>query len=119
MSKPEILEKAPMNLVEVKSSLEKIRKANPDVELNFRAQKTEEYAQDFAKITLKKSEELFSQLQALEIPRLKEQHLHKLIDLMPGSDRQVKVILTGYHLTITAENAKKIAETIAPFLPKR
>lgn len=117
MTKPEVLEKTAMNVVEVKAALEKIREKEP--ELNFRAAKTEEYAQDFAKISLKEAKELYEKLKGLEIPRLRETHLHKLIDVMPVSDKHVKIVLASYNVTPTAENCKKIAETIAEFAPRR
>ena len=117
MSKAEVLEKSPMNVVEVKAALEKIKAS--ETELNFRAAKTEEYAQDFAKISLKEARELLDALKALEIPRLKEQHLHKFIDILPTSEKHVKIILNGYNVTLTAEQAKKIADVIAEYAPKR
>ncbi len=117
MSKPEILEKTPTNIVEVKAALEKIKEKEP--ELNFRAAKTEEYAQDFAKISLKQSRELLAKLQALEIPRIRDAHFHKLIDIMPVSDKHVKIVLASYNVTPTAENCKKLAETIAEYAPKK
>ena len=117
MSKPELLEKIPMNVVEVKAALEKIKAKEP--ELNFRAAKTDEYAQDFAKITLAEARELFDKLKALEIPRVKDTHLHKLIDIMPVSEKHVKIILSSYNLTPTAENCKKLAETVAEYAPKK
>jgi DNA-directed RNA polymerase subunit F len=117
MSRAEILEKIPMNVVEVKAALEKIKEKTP--ELNFRAQKTEEYSQDFAKISLKDARELYDKLKALEVQRLKDTHMHKLIDLMPVSDKNVKLILSTYNLTPTQENCKKIADTIAEYAPKR
>ena len=117
MSKPEVLEKTPTNIVEVKAALEKIKAKEP--ELNFRAAKTEEYAQDFAKITQKQAKELISALQKLEIPRLRDAHMHKLVDIMPVSDKHVKIVLASYNLTPTAENCKKIAETVAEFVPKK
>ncbi len=117
MSKPEMLEKTPMNVVEVKHVLEKIKEKEP--ELNFRAQKTDEYAQDFAKISLKDAHELLEKLKGLDIPRIKEQHLHKLIDIMPTSEKHVKLILNSYNVTPTAESCKKLADTIAEYAPKR
>jgi DNA-directed RNA polymerase subunit F len=116
MSKPELLEKTPMNVVEVKAALEKIHAK--EAELNFRAQKAEEYAQDFAKISVKEAAELLEKLRALDVPRIKEHHLHKLIDLMPVSDKHVKLILSSYNVSPTAENAKKVADLIAEYAPK-
>lgn len=117
MSKPELLEKSPMNVVEVKAVLEKIKETEP--ELNFRAQKTDEYAQDFAKITLEEAKKLFEKLKGLEISRMKDSHLHKLIDVMPTSEKHVKILMSAYNVTLTAENCKKIAETIAEYAPRR
>jgi DNA-directed RNA polymerase subunit F len=117
MSKPEMLEKQAMNIVQVKAALEKIKGSEP--ELNFRAAKTEEYAQDFAKISLKDADELFDKLKGLEIPRLKDTHLHKLIDIMPTSEKHVKIILSAMNVTPTAEQMKKLAETIVEYAPKR
>lgn len=117
MSKPELIEKHPMNIVEVKAALEKIKESEP--ELNFRAQKTEEYAQDFAKIGLKDAKELLEKLKGLEIPRLKENHLHKLIDILPTNEKHVKIVLAPYNVTLTAEQNKKLADTIAEHAPKR
>lgn len=119
MAKPEVLEKSPMNVVEVKAALERIHKEDPEASLNFRAQKAEEYAQDFARISEKKAKELFAELQKLEIPRVREQHIHKFIDLLPSNEKQVKLILGTYHLTVTGENVKKIADAIQSYLPKR
>jgi len=106
-----------MNVVEVKAALERIKKTEP--ELNFRAQKTEEYAQDFAKISLNDAKELLEKLKALDIPRVRDAQLHKLIDLMPVSEKHVEIILSSYNVSPTSENAKKIADLIAEYAPKR
>lgn len=117
MSKPELLEKHPMNVVEVKTALESLKENG--VELNFRAQKTEEYAQDFAKISVKDARELVEKLKGLEVPRLKDTHMNKLVDIMPTSEKQVKIILGAMNLSPTAEQCKKIADAIVEYAPKR
>jgi DNA-directed RNA polymerase subunit F len=117
MSKPELLEKQPMNVVQVKAALEKIKQT--ETELNFRAAKADEYAQDFAKMSLKDADELLEKLKALEIPRLKDNHLHKLIDIMPTSEKSVKIVLSAMNVTPTAEQCKKLADTLVEYAPKR
>lgn len=117
MSKPEMLEKHAMNIVQVKAALEKIKETEP--ELNFRAAKTHEYAEDFAKISLADAAELYEKMKGLEIPRLKDTHMHKLIDIMPTSEKQVKIVLSAMNLTPTAEQTKKLADVIAEYAPKR
>ena len=117
MSKPEVLEKTPMNTAEVKAALVYIREQ--ETELNFRAQKTEEYAQDFGRISVKDAKELYDKIKALDIARLKDSTIHKLIDLMPTNEKHVKIILGTYNLTVTQDNCKKIAEAITEYVPKK
>lgn len=116
MSKPEVLEKTPMNVVEVKQELSNIQKSlGEDEELNFRAAKTFEYGEDFARLKPKQAQELYEKLQALDIPRMREIHIQKLIDILPTSEKHAKIILGSYHLTVTNENVKKVVSTIKEY----
>ena len=67
----------------------------------------------------KKADELYGKLEGLKIPRLKELHLKKIIDVMPKSAKEVKVVLQGYTVTVKQEHLKKIADTVAEFAPKK
>lgn len=111
--KPEVLEKQPINIVDLKQEIEKIKK--DEEELNFRAAKTEEYVQELAKLKPKQAKELHGKLMGLEIPRFKEQHAHKLIDLLPGTEKQVKLILTSYHMTVKNDDVKRIFEALSEY----
>lgn len=96
----------------LKNELEKIRKR--DGELNFRANKTEEYLNQIS--LHKNTDALFGKIMQLDIPRLKEQHIHKIIDIMPATLNELKVVLQGYTVTINNESAKKIVDVISEFL---
>ncbi len=106
-----ILSETPTNASEVKQVLEQIREH--DKELSFRAQRTLEHLESTSVLSPKKAKELENSLTKLDIPRLKEQHVHKLIDAQPKTADDVKLILQGYAVTVTNENCKKIADTIA------
>lgn len=106
-----IISETPTNASEVKKLLEDVREH--DKELTFRAQRTLEHLEAVAVIAPKKAKELEAALAKLEIPRMKDQHIHKLIDVQPKTQDDVKLILQGYALTVTNENCKKIADTIA------
>ena len=96
-----------MGMFELKKELEKIRKR--DRELNFRANKTEEYLNN---VTVHKSaDELFSKIMQLNVPRLKEQHVHKIIDVTPTTVNELKVVLQGYTITVNNDSMKKIVDT--------
>ncbi|MBW2983895.1 hypothetical protein KY361_02170 [Candidatus Woesearchaeota archaeon] len=115
MDTSEILNEAPMSMVQLKEELERIKKR--DKELNFRATKTEEYLSQV--ITLKGAEGLFKKLVALNVPRLKEQHICKIIDVLPKTADDLKVLLQGYTLTVNNQNLKKIIDAINEFLAKQ
>lgn len=105
-----ILSETPTNASEVKKILDAIKEQ--DKELTFRAQRTLEHLESTGVLGAKKAKELENALAKLGIPRLKEQHIHKLIDILPKTQEDVKLILQGYALTVTNDNCKKIADTI-------
>jgi DNA-directed RNA polymerase subunit F len=112
MTDMQIVSEAPMNIYQLKKELERIKKR--DNELNFRANRTEEYLHQVA--TLKSPEALFDKIMKLNIPRLKEQHIHKIIDVAPTTVNDLKVVLQGYTITLNNESMKKIVDTINEFL---
>ena len=113
MTNPEIIEKVPTNIVEMRNELSKIKKR--DGELTFRGNKTEEYLNDFAKLSKKSADELIGKLRKLNITRLKEEFIHKVVDLMPTSVDELKVVLQGYTLSINNEDMNKIVKVVKEF----
>ncbi len=112
-SKPTILEENPIPMYEVKSELSKIKKR--DGELNFRGQKTEEYLNVFVKLGPKKGKELVDEINTLGIPRLKEEHIYKIVDIMPKDVEGLKLVLHGYTLSVSKENMKKIVDVLKKY----
>jgi DNA-directed RNA polymerase subunit F len=109
-TKPDIVEEHEVPLYEVKAELARIRKR--DDEPNFRVQKTEEYVNTLVTLGPKEGAELSVQLRKLAIPRLSEKHIFKIIDIMPTTADDVKLVLQGYNVTVNADNMKKIASTV-------
>lgn len=109
-----ILEESPITLSDVKEEIKKIEKR--DKELTFRANKLKEYIDSITILNKKKADELFTKLQKLNIPRVKDFHLMKLIDILPTKYEEVKVVLSGYAVTISNDNCKKIAEIIKKYV---
>ncbi len=112
MADTQIISETPISIYQLKKELERIKKR--DNELNFRANKTEEYLSQIA--TLKNHGELFDKLMKLNIPRLKEQHVQKIIDIMPTSINDLKAVVQGYTITLNNESMKKIVDTVNEFL---
>lgn len=114
MADVQIVSETPVNIYQLKKELERIKKR--DNELNFRANRTEEYLNQLT--TLKNTDELFEKIISLNIPRLKEQHVHKIVDIAPTTINELKVVLQGYPVTINNESMKKIVDTINEFLER-
>jgi len=111
MATTEILAENPISMYELRDELEKIKKR--DKELNFRAARTEEYLKQVT--TFKKAPELHEKLVKLNIPRLKENHMKKIIDIMPLTINDLKVVLQAYPVSVNNESLKKIVDTINQF----
>ena len=108
----EILNEEAMNMYQVKEELAKIKKR--DNELNFRANKTEEYLNQFTHI--KDTDKLYEKISKLKIPRLKDQHIHKIIDIMPKTEDDLKAVLQGYTVTVNKDATKKVVSAVNDFL---
>jgi len=113
----EILQKEAVGMSDVKDELSRIEKR--DGELSFRAQRTKEYLNAVKLSSKTKAKELRDAIEKLEIPRLKDTHITKLVDLMPSSDAEIKVILQGYTLTVSNDNVSKIAHIFKDAAPKK
>ncbi|MGE0792954.1 MAG: hypothetical protein AB7V77_02095 [Candidatus Woesearchaeota archaeon] len=113
MSHPEIIDKRPLSLTEVKETLKKIHKR--DEELTFRGGKTEDYVNEAAKLNSKQLKEATKKLSEIDISRLKDFHIIKILDIMPESAEHLKVILSGFNLTLKKEDLTKIIETLDEF----
>lgn len=114
MAKPKILEENPVPMSEVKDKLKEIKER--DEELNFRAEKTEEYLKDFDILNVKKAKELKKKLEDLNISRLKNDQIVKIIDLLPKNVVELNTVLQGYTLSIKKKDLEKIVSVVKEFL---
>ncbi|MBW3014543.1 hypothetical protein KY335_04880 [Candidatus Woesearchaeota archaeon] len=114
MSKAAIIEMKAVTMAELKEELDKAKKKTG--EQGFRAQRTEEYLNTFVKIPAKKALELKDEIEKLNVPRLAENHIIKIINIMPETVEELKVVLQGYPITVTKENMAKIADVVKKFL---
>ena len=111
-----IITEAPLGMYDMKEELSEIKAR--DKELSFRAQKTADYLDQMVTLSHSAAKSLATALTKLEVPRLKEQHILKLVDVLPTTSKDVKTVLQGYAITVTNENLKKIADTIAEVAKK-
>ena len=110
---PEIISEKPVTMAEIKDRLDASKK---EAELSFRAQKTHDYLVQNTLISKgKKAIEAVKKVTELEIPRLKDTHITKIVDTLPVSVEELKSVLNAYPLTVTNDNLKKIVDTLDEF----
>ena len=99
-----------MTLAEVKADLEKIKAR--DTQLSFRAGKCEEYLNDFSTISAQKAVHLRKALEDLKVTRLKTDHIIQIVDLMPKTVDELKVIFSGSSVGITKKEMESIVTAV-------
>ncbi len=110
----EIIEEKPINIWELETEIKKIKKR--DKEVNYRVGKVEEFLNFCQRLKPTDYKELKKALIDLNIPRLREQHINKIIDIMPKTAEEVKVVLGEYPVTISNANYESIAKTVKKFI---
>lgn len=71
------------------------------------------FIEKFTKLDSKKAKELKSKLEGLELMKLKDEDVVKIIDIMPENLEELNKILSGVNLD--EDETKKILETIKEF----
>lgn len=108
--RPQILSERPITCAEARKVLEVISKR--DTELSFRSGKTLDYLNQVSLLGPEQADSLLKELTDLAIPRLKDLHLVKIVDIMPGNEEDLKGVLSAYAITVKAEHIKQILETL-------
>lgn len=114
---PEVIKMNPVSLAEVKNELKKIKKR--DGELSFRGNKTEDHINSLHVISEKDAKDLFKQIEALNIMRMKPKHIIKFIDVLPASEAEVKFVASSLSLTLTKDQISKLFKLMDDKIPKK
>ena len=109
MANPEVVSEAPITMAEVGECLKKVKRED----LGYRAAKTLEYIEQIHTPEAKKVKDTAEKLIKLDIPRLKENHIIKIVELAPKTPEEVRLVLQGYLISVSNENVKKIVDVIA------
>lgn len=117
MASIKLVQERPISLPELKEKLESIESRNK--ELTFRGNKVRDYVNKLVKLDSKKSLELKAKIESLDIPRIKDRQITKIIDILPENLDDLRAVFTGETTTITQENMEKIIEAVKPFVPRK
>lgn len=114
---PKTISQTPITLAELKAEVVKMKER--DTEPSIRVTRMEDYLNAFVELSPEQGKELQEKLTKLAINRLKEEHICKIVDLLPKTANELKVIMQGYALSLTNDASSKIIETINEFLAKK
>lgn len=105
MSNIKIIEEKPISMAEVKEILDKKDK------LNSKGTLTKEYFKSISVTKVDKAKNLIERLKKLEITRLKDKHIIKIVDIMPHDMDSLKMLISQ-EVTIKQEELQKILDTL-------
>jgi len=106
----ETIEKRPVSATEVKETLTKMQKDKK--ELNFRAAKVLDYTNEIVTNKQKDVDETFNKIKDLNIPRLNDRHIIKIIDIAPEDIDTLKATLSGEEVTLKVEDLERLVKAI-------
>ena len=111
MTNPQFIEEKSLSLVDAKVILDSIEAR--DTTLNFLSTRAKEYLNNFVTLTPAKKEELHKTLVDLKLTRLREEHFMKIIDFLPKSAEELRLVLQAYPLSLPKKDQDSIAAVVA------
>ncbi len=107
---PKIISQTPVSMAELKLEIEKIKKR--EKEPSIRVTKVEDYLNSLSHLAADKEKKLTDEIKKLDIPRLKDEHVIKIADILPRTVDDMKIAMQGYVLSISNDNIKKIVNAV-------
>ncbi len=105
MSNYELISTKPLSNAQAREIIEKKEK---EQELTYREEKAKDYLKKFQKLEAADYKKANAELIALEIPRLDEAHIIKILDIMPKSGTELRAIVSHSGTVLVDENVDKI-----------
>ena len=113
MTHPEFVGEKPVSLADVKAMLQHIEKR--DVELGYVSTKCKEYLDSVIQLPIEQKEALYGKLVGLNLTRLKEENFIKIVDFLPMSVQELKVVLQAYPLSLPKKDQESIVAIVREF----
>jgi DNA-directed RNA polymerase subunit F len=108
----EIISKEPVSGTEV---LDIINEKGKNRELTYREEKVKEYLEKRVKLDSKKFNEAKKELEELEIPRISEAHIIKILEIMPKNGVEIRSIVSHSGTIIVDESTEKILAVLKKY----
>lgn len=114
MPNPQFIETKSACLADVKTMLEAVEQR--DKELNYLSNKCKDFLVSFEPLPGNKTAALAKKLMGLQLTRLKEEHVVKIVDFLPKDTDELKVVLQAYPLSMPKKDMDAIVEVVKEFV---
>ncbi len=114
MTAAKLVESKPVTLTQVKAALDEIQKR--DTELGYRSTKVKDFLETFPPVlSIKRKEDLYKKIDALGLTRIREEQIVKIIDFLPQTADDLRVVLAAYPLSLPKKDQDAIVSVIGDF----
>ena len=96
-------------------ALNLINKKAKDTELTYREEKTQETLKKMNKMTETNFKKAAAELKALEIPRLEDTHIIKILDTMPANGTVLRAIVSHSGTVLVDESVTSILDVVKKY----
>ncbi len=108
----EILESKPVPMAVVKELLKKKK----GEEMSFEEKQAIEHLKALTKLSAKEAEKLEEELRKLEMRKLKDENIVKIVDILPTTMEELKLVLSDAKVPFNKEELEKIFEVVKRFV---
>ena len=110
MVSPQFIEEQSVTLSEAKEILNKIERK--DGQLNYISNRTKEFLENIKVLSNEKRAELKKKLEQLSLIRLKAEHITKIMDFLPQTMDELKIVLQAYPLSLPKKDQEEIVAAV-------
>lgn len=95
--------------------LDEIEKKASSRELSYREEKVLEHLKEFSKLSTEQFNSAYSELKSLEIARLEDAHLIKILEIMPKNGTELRAIVSHGGVVVVDEVVTQILDVLKKY----
>lgn len=107
-----VIDEAVVSPAFVRETLEKVKESS---DLNFKSLKLLEYLNRTVTLSVDDTKKMIQKLKDLDLVRLSDKHIIKIIEILPPSKDVLRNVLTSLNTTLPDEEVEKIMEVVNEF----
>ena len=110
MVSPQFITEKALSLADVQIIFNDVEKR--DMQLNYLSNKAKDFLATLTVLSADKKDELYKKLMGLNLTRLKDEHVMKIIDFLPLTMDELKVVLQAYPLSMPKKDQELIVALV-------